>query len=161
MWKFKTAVVTGASSGIGAQIAKDLVTRLGLTTVGLARRVESVEKLREDLPEPDRLKLHALNCDVTDKKNIAEVFASIKKTFGGVDILINNAGIWHPGSLYDDEMIEPMEKTLQTNIMGLINCTRELVNSVKERPGAAGYMININSIKPQQTRSNCQRYYSY
>lgn len=102
-WTGKVAVVTGASRGIGATIALDLA-RAGLITIGLARNVEEIEKLRSDLPVQVQKNFHGLYCDVGKEEDIVAVFKEIVSRFGGVDVLVNNAGvaIWGVGLLNED-----------------------------------------------------------
>lgn len=107
-WEGKIAVVTGASSGIGAAICMDLV-RAGLIVVGLARQVHKIEvrfkidcsnnvfnvdllqELKSQLVyEPG--KLHSRFCDLTNDESIEAAFNWIEEKLGGVNILINNAG---------------------------------------------------------------------
>ncbi|XP_055681088.1 farnesol dehydrogenase-like [Lutzomyia longipalpis] len=144
-WSNKVAVVTGASSGIGAEIVKDLV-RGGMIVVGLARRSEKIEELKKDLPNDRRKNLHSMQCDVTKEEEIVATFAKINEKFGGVDVLINNAGM----AFMDLKLTDPgnsvaFNDTMQTNVFGLINCTREAIGIMKKRK-IHGHVININSI---------------
>ncbi|XP_055604137.1 farnesol dehydrogenase-like [Uranotaenia lowii] len=91
-WIGKVAVVTGASSGIGATIAKELALA-GMIVVGMARRVQLIEALKEDLPAGAAARLYAIRCDVTKETDILEAFDYIERKFGGVDVMVNNAGI--------------------------------------------------------------------
>ncbi|XP_059609518.1 farnesol dehydrogenase-like [Phlebotomus argentipes] len=144
-WVKKIAVVTGASAGIGAAIAKDLA-KAGMIVVGLARRVEKVEELKNDLPEDVRQNLHSAKCDVMKEEEIIKTFAWIVEKFGGVDVLINNAGFLdHSVRLIDEENSSTILNTIHTNILGLIFCTREAFKSMKKRC-FAGHVINVNSI---------------
>ncbi|XP_059609379.1 farnesol dehydrogenase-like [Phlebotomus argentipes] len=148
-WSKKVAVVTGASSGIGAEIAKDLA-RVGVIVVGLARRVEKVEALKSDLGENVRENLHCLKCDIRSEEEIVSVFGKIIELFGGVDILINNAGVAdNTFKLTDRGKSSTINDIIQTNIVGLINCTREAVSSMKER-NFPGQIVHINSILGHQ-----------
>jgi NADP+-dependent farnesol dehydrogenase len=144
MWKGKIAVVTGASAGIGAAIAVELAKH-GLITFGLARRAERVEALKEKLSAVDRRNLLALKCDVSDERSIIEAFSTIEKLHGGVDILINNAGVIHEGSTLDPNNSDIMRSVIDTNVMGLVFCTREAFKSMKARK-SDGHIIHINSI---------------
>ncbi|XP_059609402.1 farnesol dehydrogenase-like [Phlebotomus argentipes] len=144
-WVKKIAVVTGASAGIGAAIAKDLA-KTGMIVVGLARRVEKVEKLKNDLPEDMRQNLHSANCDVMKEEEIIKTFAWIDEKFGGVDVLINNAGILIPSvRLIDEGNSATILNTVNTNLIGLIFCTREAFKSMKKR-SFAGHIVHISSL---------------
>ncbi|GAB0091873.1 hypothetical protein DMENIID0001_067620 [Sergentomyia squamirostris] len=145
-WVNKVAVVTEASSGIGAEIVKDLA-RAGMIVVGLARRSDRVKALKSDLPEEKRSNLYAVKCDVTiNAQEIVAVFSRIKQDFGGIDVLVNNAGIANMKiKLIDRDSTFKINDIIQTNVVGLINCTREAVASMKERD-FPGQIININSV---------------
>uniref|UniRef100_A0A1L8E4Y4 Putative dehydrogenase n=1 Tax=Nyssomyia neivai TaxID=330878 RepID=A0A1L8E4Y4_9DIPT len=143
-WVGKVAVVTGASAGIGAEIAKDLV-KSGIRVVGLARRAERVEALKNGLSEDVRNNFYALMCDVSKEEEIVATFAKITEDFGGVDILINNAGIGKfDVKLTDRGSSAAINEIVQTNVMGVINCTREAIVSMRER-NVNGQVIHINS----------------
>ncbi|XP_055533226.1 farnesol dehydrogenase-like [Wyeomyia smithii] len=143
-WVGKTAVVTGASSGIGAAIAKELA-RSGITTVGLARRVERIEALKAELPPTAASRLHPFQCDVTREEDILRAFAFACDTFGGVDILINNAGVSRDQTALTPGNSKEIREIFDTNVIALIHCSREAFQSMKKR-SVEGCIININSV---------------
>ncbi|XP_046412390.1 farnesol dehydrogenase-like [Neodiprion virginianus] len=141
-WAGKIALVTGASAGVGAATVETLV-REGLTVVGIARRVEKIEKLGEKLKDA-KGKLWAKKCDVTKEEEILEVVEWIKKTLGGIDILVNNAGMAHFASISDGDT-EGFRRILNVNVLAVAIFTREAVRSMKARQ-VDGHIININSV---------------
>ncbi|XP_058838956.1 farnesol dehydrogenase-like [Topomyia yanbarensis] len=143
-WVGKVAVVTGASAGIGAVIAEELA-KAGMITIGLARRVERVEALKAHLPVESSIRLHALNCDVSKKEDIREAFQQIREQFGGIDVLINNAGIVKQTALFAEDDGQALKEILDTNVLGLTLCSREAFKSMKQR-SVAGHIVHINSI---------------
>ncbi|XP_055536148.1 farnesol dehydrogenase-like [Wyeomyia smithii] len=143
-WQGKVAVVTGASSGIGASTAKTLA-EAGMIVVGLARRVERMEALKGELAEDIRHRLNVAKCDVTKEKEIVNAFKWIEDTFGGVDVLINNAGVFRKTKLIEADNTDKLREVLDTNVMGLVLCTREAFQSMKKR-SVDGHVIHINSI---------------
>lgn len=143
-WKNKVAVVTGASSGIGASIALDL-TRSGMTVIGLARRKDRVDTLRNQLPDSCVNNLHALYCDITSEESVKTAFNLIEQNFGGVDVLINNAGVLKFFNLLDPDNMKEITETMNTNVIGLVMCTREAFQSMKQR-NVNGHVVLINSI---------------
>lgn len=143
-WVGKTAVVTGASAGIGAAIAIDLANA-GLNVVGLARRKERVEELQSKVLKSSQGSLHAVKCDVTNEQEINDVFKWIVSKFGGIDVLVNNAGILRNGQLIDKDNSQNIQEVINTNILGVVYCTREAYQSMKSR-GVDGHIFNINSI---------------
>lgn len=143
-WIGKVAVVTGASSGIGAVIVKELA-KAGMVTVGLARRVERIQELKAQLSEEAAERLYAMRCDVSNEESITTTFAEIVDAFGGVDVLINNAGIVRETLLLADDGAEPLKDILDTNVLGLTLCSRKAFKSMKQR-NFAGHIIHINSI---------------
>lgn len=90
-WSGRVAVVTGASSGIGAAICTELV-KCGMIVCGLARRKDKVEQLRLSLFGVEG-QLNAVECDITSEESVKRAYQWIEKTLGGIDLLINNAGV--------------------------------------------------------------------
>uniref|UniRef100_A0A1L8E4Z9 Putative dehydrogenase n=1 Tax=Nyssomyia neivai TaxID=330878 RepID=A0A1L8E4Z9_9DIPT len=143
-WKGKVAIVTGASSGIGAAIAKDLAIS-GMITIGLARRVERIEALKKDLPKNVQENLHAVKCDVSKEEEIVKVFSDIDAKFNGIDVLINNAGVFRHTKLIKANNSIPIREVIDTNILGFVFCTREAYKSM-EKHGRNSHVVHINSI---------------
>ncbi|KAI8126682.1 Farnesol dehydrogenase [Lucilia cuprina] len=137
------AVVTGASSGIGSAIVKDLL-KAGVQVVGLARRMERVEELKESLPAEQKSLLTAIKCDVSNQQSVNEAFDEIIAKFGGVDILVNNAGCAKMGQLVSMD-VQDIQNVLQTNVMGIVYCTQRAFKSMKER-NVDGHVVLINSV---------------
>ncbi|XP_075156816.1 farnesol dehydrogenase-like [Haematobia irritans] len=142
-WQNKVAVVTGASSGIGEAIVKDFVNN-GLQVIGLARRLDRMEAVRQQLPMAKQKFLTPLKCDVSDLKSVNEAFDMIIAKFGGVDILVNNAGCIKLGQLTTMD-VNDLQQVLQTNVMGAVYCTQRAFKSMKDR-NFPGHVILMNSV---------------
>ncbi|XP_060516047.1 farnesol dehydrogenase-like [Cylas formicarius] len=141
-WVGKIAMVTGASSGIGAAIAEQLV-RNGLIVVGLARRKEKVEELVNKLKDNKGV-LYAYKCDMTKEAEILAAFKWIADNLGPVSILVNNAGLIKPTDLIGGDTAA-WKTVLDTNVLGLCIATREAINQMKDRQ-SDGHIIHINSV---------------
>lgn len=142
-WLNRVAVVTGASTGIGAAIVKDLL-KDGLIVVGLARRKEHIDEYKQNLPTEQQKRLHSIKCDVSSKSSVNEAFDWIIKELGSVDVLINNAGTWSKGQLTTMDTDE-VQNVLQVNVMGVVYCTQRAFKSMKDR-NFDGHVILINSV---------------
>jgi NADP+-dependent farnesol dehydrogenase len=144
-WRGKIAIVTGASSGIGAAIVKDLASN-GINVIGLARRSEKVEELAKELSHYDG-KIYARKCDISDYAALKETFKWIEEQFSVVNILINNAGIGQRERVFDfsDEATESINKMIDLNFTNLVHCTREAVRLMK-KSNDYGFIVNISSI---------------
>jgi NADP-dependent 3-hydroxy acid dehydrogenase YdfG len=126
----KVAVVTGASSGIGEAAARLLVAE-GVSVVLVARRFDRIEGLATELGEGAT----AFAADVTNPADVSELFSYIKATFGGLDLLFNNAGFGAFGN-FIDSMPEDWRSMVETNLLGLLDCTQSAIPLMKNRPGA-------------------------
>ncbi|KAH8272743.1 hypothetical protein KR026_007457, partial [Drosophila bipectinata] len=160
-WQNRVAVVSGASSGIGAACARLLVAA-GLQVVGLARRAERLQKLRESLPEEQRKRFHQHACDVSEEAQVDAAFEWIERELGGVDVMVNNAGIVLGGQLIDMPT-KDIASTLQTNLMGSIYCTKLAASSMRRRQ-VPGHLFFVNSTagvagyKPDPTDESLNAY---
>ncbi|CAD7011605.1 farnesol dehydrogenase-like [Ceratitis capitata] len=143
-WQNRVAVITGASSGIGAACAVYLANN-GMITVGLARRKERMEALREQVQPEARDRLHAIKCDIRDQQQIIAAFKEIETKFGPVAVLVNNAAVARITNLVDDNNEQYIRDMVDTNILGVVNCTREAFRSMKAN-GGVGHVFLINSI---------------
>lgn len=138
-WKGKVAVVTGASSGNGAQIAIDLA-KAGLQVVGLARRKDRLDALAAENPG-----IHAIQCDVTQVDSVVAAFREINAKFGKVHILVNNAGRGKKGKILDADVAhQEYLDTINVNFSATVICTREAFRLIEKHEDLA-YIININS----------------
>ncbi|KAG5895114.1 hypothetical protein JTB14_008551 [Gonioctena quinquepunctata] len=141
-WRGKVAVVTGASSGIGAEIAKKLVEE-GLIVVGVARRTELMEKLAFEL-SGEKGRLFGFKADLSKAEDITEAFKWTKQNVGTVHILINCAGIHYRENLLNGDP-ENWKKTFDVNVMALCIATKEATTVMREK-NIAGHIIHINSV---------------
>ncbi|XP_044729972.1 farnesol dehydrogenase-like [Chrysoperla carnea] len=140
--KGKVALVTGASSGNGQGITRALVKH-GMIVVGVARRLDRLEALAKELKnEPG--KFHYLQVDMLKEDQILSAFQFIKKEFGALHVLVNNAGVARNTSLSDGDT-KLWKEVLDTNILSLAIATREAVRMMEETK-VEGYIVHINSI---------------
>ncbi|XP_063696906.1 farnesol dehydrogenase-like isoform X1 [Culicoides brevitarsis] len=142
-WAGKVAVVTGASGGIGAGICKELV-RAGMIVCGFSRRVDQVEALRAELTDASG-QLNAVECDLRSEQSVMYAYNWIINTYGGVDLLINNAGVLTKQLLLDSNNTKELSKIFETSLIGICLCTKFALKSMTSR-NVEGYVVNINSI---------------
>ncbi|XP_034128153.1 farnesol dehydrogenase-like isoform X2 [Drosophila guanche] len=144
-WLNRVAVVTGASSGIGAACCKDLVAK-GMVVVGLARREERLQELKASLPKDQQSRFHGRKCDVSVEQQVVDTFAWVDQTLGGADVLVNNAGILGKLHITDPDNAADLRAVLDTNVLGVSWCTREAFISQQRRNVNDGHIVIINSV---------------
>ena len=137
----KTAIVTGASSGIGAAVVRDLRAE-GVRVAGGARRLDRIDA---DL---------ALELDVTSRESCERFVESVVEAFGGIDILFNNAGLALGRSPIDESTEEDEAVVLATNVAGLMRMTRLCLPHVRD----GGHIVNMGSIAGRQAYPNGSSY---
>jgi len=135
--KNKVAIVTGGGSGIGKAISQTFAAA-GATVHILEMNKEAGEGTVNEIAKANN-KAFAHQCNVTDADQVADIFQSI----GGVDILINNAGIAHVGNI-ENTSGDDMDRLYQVNIKGLFHCMTHAIADFKKRKG--GVIINMASI---------------
>ncbi|SEJ80047.1 NAD(P)-dependent dehydrogenase, short-chain alcohol dehydrogenase family [Pseudomonas linyingensis] len=138
----KTVLVTGASSGLGAHFAR-LTKRAGARVVLAARRVERLERLAAEL-QADGGEALAVALDVTRRDSVEAAFDAAEARFGGVDVVINNAGVGDPGrflELGEDDW----QHMLSTNLDGVFRVA-QCASQRLVKAGCGGSIVNIASI---------------
>ena len=136
----KTVLITGASAGFGAACARkyaDPHTRLVLA----ARRLERLEALQQELPHTET---HLVQLDVRDRKAVAATLSSLPEPFQEIDILINNAGLALGLEPAHEADLDKWENMVETNIKGLMYCTRQILPGMVQR--RRGHIVNIGSV---------------
>ncbi|XP_050723080.1 dehydrogenase/reductase SDR family member 11-like [Eriocheir sinensis] len=141
-WSGRVALVTGASMGIGASVARRLVAE-GMKVVGAARSIDKLQALADEL-KGQRGKFIPIKCDITKDEEVLAMFAKIKVDLGGVDVCINNAGFAHNKRLLEGSPKEWREM-MDLNVVALCLCTRESIASMRERGVDDGHIIHISS----------------
>ena len=139
----KTAVITGGSRGIGAATASKLAAMGNDIAIIYAGNREKAEALCCELEEKFAIKAKSYCCDVSDFKNSGETVARIKEEFGGIDILINNAGITKDGLLplmKEDDF----DRVIEVNLKGCFNMMRHCTPIFLRK--RYGRIVNISSV---------------
>ena len=138
----KAAVVTGSTKGIGRAIAEALV-REGLNVCVSARREDEVKRAVDELSAAGEGRVAGAVFDVRNEEEVRALFGHAAAEFGGVDVLVNNAGIGLFGRV---EEMSPADfrAVVETNLFGVFYCCHAAIPLMKRRGG--GYIINISSL---------------
>jgi NAD(P)-dependent dehydrogenase (short-subunit alcohol dehydrogenase family) len=150
----RKAVVTGGTKGIGRAIAQALITA-GVDVIITARDEDQIARTVNDLNELGPGRCAGFACDVRDESQVRDLFAHAATVLGGLDILINNAGIG---------IFSPVESTsgddfravIETNLCGVFYCCHEAIPLMRQRGG--GYIINISSLAGANPHANMAAY---
>lgn len=137
----KVAVVTGASKGIGAQIARQLAADGAAVVVNYASSRAGADKVVADIAKAGG-RAAAVQADVAKPADIKRLFAETKQAFDRVDILVNNAGIYEFAPL-EEITLELFHKMFDLNVLGLLLTTQE---AVKHMGAEGGSIVNIGSV---------------
>jgi len=132
----KHVVITGAAGGIGAALA-DSFAREGA-------RVALLDREEIETPPGNAI---ALRCDVTKEADCLSAIKEAISAFGGVDVLVNNAGITHLGR-FGDTQVEVLRRVMEVNFFGAVNCTKAALPSLLERKGQVIAMSSVAGFAP-------------
>ena len=138
----KIAVVTGASRGIGREIAKTLASKGAVVIVNYNGSTAKAEEVVKEIEEAGG-RAEAMQCNVSDFESAGEMLSAVVKKYGRVDILVNNAGITRDGLLM--KMTEAdFDAVMDTNLKGAFNCMQHVSRQMlKQR---SGRIINMASV---------------
>ncbi len=147
--KGKVAIVTGASKGIGAGIAKGLAAAGASVVVNYASSKEGADRVVAEITSKGG-KAVAVQGDVAKEADVKRLFAETKKAFGTLDVLVNNAGVYQFAPL-ESVTEEEFHREFNTNVLGLILATRE---ATKYFGPEGGSVINLGSVASSITPPN-------
>ncbi|MEQ1705744.1 MAG: SDR family oxidoreductase [Rickettsiales bacterium] len=135
----KTIFITGATAGFGLACAR-LFIKNGARVIACGRRQDRLAELQKELSG----NIHTITLDVRDRKEVRQAIANLPKNFSAVDVLVNNAGLALGLSPFPEQSEDDLEQMVQTNIMGIIHCTKALLPIMISRNN--GHIVNLSSI---------------
>ncbi|QSS98384.1 SDR family oxidoreductase [Pontibacillus sp. ALD_SL1] len=138
----KTAVITGASSGIGESIAQHFAAE-GVNVVLAARREERLHKLADSLKTEHNIQVKVVQTDVTKQEDMERLVTETKEEFKSVDFFINNAGVMLLSFLKNDK-VDEWEKMIDVNIKGVLFGIHATLPTMLEQE--SGHIINVSSV---------------
>jgi NAD(P)-dependent dehydrogenase (short-subunit alcohol dehydrogenase family) len=152
----KTALITGAGSGIGRAVAIALAKH-DWSVVLTGRREDALAATREAAgPLAKNFLIEA--ADVANETSVTKLFAAIRAKFGRLDLVFNNAGISAPGVPLEDLTLEQWESVVDVNLTGAFLCTREAFRIMKSQSPRGGRIINNGSVSAHAPRPNSAPY---
>jgi NAD(P)-dependent dehydrogenase (short-subunit alcohol dehydrogenase family) len=154
----RVAIVTGAGTGIGRSAALALLND-GYCVGLVGRRKEPLEKTAEAAGSA-RANALVLPADVGDPKSVQAVFAEVKRAWGRLDVLFNNAGMGTPPIPMEDLSFEQWQAVVNVNLTGMFLCTQEAIKIMKSQEPRGGRIINNGSISAHAPRPNSAPYTS-
>ncbi|WP_020202813.1 SDR family oxidoreductase [Cupriavidus sp. WS] len=152
----KVALVTGAARGIGKAVAQALLAA-GYRVVFAGRTAESIEALAAQARADGHVAL-AVQCDVGDPASVERLFETVRREFGRLDVLFNNAGINAPAVPIDELSVEQWLAVVNTNLTGVFLCSRAAFALMKSQSPRGGRIINNGSISAHAPRPNTVPY---
>src|SRR5947209_14283663 len=140
----KLAVITGASQGIGLALAEALAHQ-GCDLVVTARKAASLTNAVRQLSLTD-CQFNAIGCDVRNAADVQNLFATVRKRYSAIDVLINNAGVAHPLAPIEELSAEVWQDVIHTNLTGTFLCTQAALPLMR----AGGTIVNNLSVAALQ-----------
>ncbi|MDO7596448.1 MAG: SDR family oxidoreductase [Pseudomonadota bacterium] len=137
----KTIMITGATSGFGEATAR-LFASFGWKLILTGRRQQRLKALQLELGGPQQV--HICCFDITDRNAVEHAFNTLPDSFSNIDVLLNNAGLALGLEPADKTDLDDWDKMVDTNIKGLMYCTRTVLPKMKQQ--GSGYIINIGSV---------------
>jgi 3-oxoacyl-[acyl-carrier protein] reductase len=137
----KVAVVTGASKGIGAGIAKRLAAEGASVVVNYGSSAVDANRTVDDIVRAGGQAV-AIGASVKNEADVTHLFDEVRKTFGRVDVLVNNAGVYAPAPM-DDLSVAEFSRHFDTNVLGLLLTTKAALSLF---PSTGGSIVNISSV---------------
>jgi len=151
----KTAIVTGAGSGIGKVVALALLDA-GWHVALAGRRQEALQAVAEQSGSLARTLV--VPTDVSDPAAVQHLFDTVLRTWGRVDLLFNNAGVFAPGVPLEELPIEHWRQVVDTNLSGMFYCIQSAFRAMKAQTPRGGRIINNGSISATTPRPNSIAY---
>ena len=151
--KDKIVVITGGSKGIGYTIAEKLL-EAGATVFICGRNKFELKRALERLSASGRVEGEL--CDVRSEDQVRQMLEECERLFGGIDVLINNAGMGVFGKTVEEISGDDFRQTLETNLFGVFYACHYAVPMLKKRGG--GYIINISSLAGQNAHPKMAAY---
>lgn len=139
----KVVIVTGASSGIGAQAARDF-SMLGASLVLVGRNVENLQKVAGECHNPDNIL--TVQADVTNPDDGKKIIDEALKKFSQIDVLVNNAGVLETGTI-ENTSLEQYDRVMNTNMRSIYNLTMLAVPHLIKTEGSIVNVSSVNGIR--------------
>jgi NAD(P)-dependent dehydrogenase (short-subunit alcohol dehydrogenase family) len=146
----EVVLITGAAGGLGRALARRYA-RTGARLALFDRAGTGVEQLARDIDSGSCPAL-ARECDVTSYEQVQAAVDDVVRQWGGIDVLVNNAGITHLGLLRDTD-VETIRKVMEVNFFGAVHCTKAALGSLLERRGQIVVLSSVAGIAPLATRT--------
>jgi len=153
----KIALVTGGGSGVGRSAAQGLI-KAGYTVIVTGRRAEPLNETLEQANALDRTL--AVPADVGDPDSVAVLFSKIKKTYGRIDVVFNNAGVNVPSMTFGDLTFSQWKSVVDVNLSGVFLTAHAAFNMMREQSPQGGRIINNGSISAHTPRPGSAPYTS-
>ena len=151
----KRALVTGGNSGIGEAISLALADSGARVAVNYVAHPDAAQSLVQRIEEQGGTAM-ALEADVTDPEAVSSMFGKLDREWGGIDVLVNNAGIDGPRANGWDADVTAWRKVIDVNLMGAFFCAREALRRMV--PQSAGVILNISSVHEEIAWSGYSAY---
>lgn len=146
----KTAIVTGAGTGVGKAVATALLKE-GWNTVFCGRRLGLLEQAVADAGKTEATAL-AIACDVSREKQVDEMFETVAEAFGRVDLLFNNAGMGYKSTPIDEIPVDVWNDVVGVNLTGSFLCARAAFRAMRSQTPMGGRIINNGSVSAYAPR---------